>query len=769
MAENLHERISRLENIIKASELGTWEWNIQTNEVIYNEHWAAILGYRLEELMPVVKDRWQKLIYPDDLISSVAALDDHLNGKTSLYQTEVRLRHKSGHWVWVLDKGKIVSRNSEGKPERMMCSHQDISGRKRSELLLAQYKELLQITKQAALIGSWELDLRLMKVSWSVVTGKIHQAPSGYNPGFHDLKKFYSRAGNALQIVTAINKAKKKAKTFDLEFQILTHLGNLKWVRLIGVPFYENNKCIRISGLVQDIDQKNKIIADLALQEEQFRQTFEHAANGMALLSLAGKWLRVNKSLCELLGYSQDELLKLTFQDITYEDDLDEDLGLVKELLDGRIKNYNMEKRYLHKNGSIVWVLLSVSMVRSDRGEPLHFISQINNITERKLLELRLQKTNDRLKAILDASTQVGIIETHLNGTIEIFNVGAENLLGYSENELVGKKTPEIFYSEQQLLERVVSENLNAVPKGFELLVGSVDSSNFDTREWTFIRKDASEFSASVTVTTVRDYLGIPKGYLFVFFDMSQLKEAETNVKSLLDMAQHQNRRLLDFANIVSHNLRSNAGNISMLLELLRNEFPQAADNEYYPMLEKATNNLLSTIGNLKDIVSVNYSSEKNAASLNVLKFVEQCMANLSAFILESGTMVSLEISKDINVTGTASYLESILINLLSNAIKYRAANRPLHIDVLARTTGSFVEICIRDNGRGIDLKKYGDKVFGLYRTFHGNQDAQGIGLFITKSQIEAMGGTINLISEPEVGTTFTITLFNADKVMSSH
>ncbi|TKT89305.1 sensor histidine kinase [Dyadobacter frigoris] len=749
MTNDLQERINRLENIIRASELGTWEWNIQTNEVVYNEHWAAILGYRLEELMPVVKDRWQKLIYPDDLISSATALDDHLNGKTSSYQTEVRLRHKSGHWVWVLDKGKIVSRDDEGKPEWIMGSHQDISGRKTSELLLEQHKELLQITKQAALIGSWELDLRLTKITWSAVTISIHETPAHYDPEFRDLKRFYSSAGNALQIVHAINKAKKDSKSFDMEFQILTQERNLKWVRLIGVPFYENNKCIRISGLIQDIDQKNKMFAELALQEEQFRQTFEHAANGMALLSLSGNWLRVNKSLCELLGYSQQELLQLTFQDITYKDDLEEDLGLVKELLDGRIKNYNMEKRYFDKSGSIVWVLLSVSMVRNDQGEPLYFISQINNITQRKLLELRLQKTNDRLKAILDASTQVGIVETELDGTIKIFNIGAQNLLCYSEAELVGRSTTEIFYPKEQILERAVSINSNVDVKGFELLVSGVDSLNFDTREWTYIRKDKSQFSVSVTVTAVRDYLGRPNGYLFVFFDISRLKEAEMNVKALLEMAQHQNRRLLDFANIVSHNLRSNAGNITMLLE-------------------QSAHNLLSTIGNLKDIVSVNFSTEKNAACLNILKFIEQCLGNLSAFILESNTLVTLDVSRDLQITGTAAYLESILINLLSNAIKYRSAIRPLHIFVSARRAGSFVEICIRDNGRGIDLKTYRDKVFGLYNTFHGNKDAQGIGLFITKSQIESMGGTIDLVSEHDVGTTFTISLLSADQVLNS-
>jgi PAS domain S-box-containing protein len=127
-----------------------------------------------------------------------------------------------------------------------------------------------------------------------------------------------------------------------------------------------------------------------AAGDSLFQNAFEHAAIGMALVAPDGKWLRVNRSVCEITGYSEAELLQRSFQDITHPDDLDLDLANVGKMLAGEIDSYQMEKRYLHKNGAIVWALLSVSLVRDNDGKPRFFISQIQDITSRKESERQL-------------------------------------------------------------------------------------------------------------------------------------------------------------------------------------------------------------------------------------------------------------------------------------------------------------------------------------------------------------------------------------------
>jgi PAS domain S-box-containing protein len=140
--------------------------------------------------------------------------------------------------------------------------------------------------------------------------------------------------------------------------------------------------------------------ADSLDPDSLFQSAFEFAAIGMALVSPEGKWLRVNRSVCEITGYSEAELLERTFQDITHPGDLELDLENVRKMLAGEIETYQMEKRYFHKNGSIVWILLSVSLVRTKSGEPLFFISQIQDITRQKASEEKLAKAAAEIKRL---------------------------------------------------------------------------------------------------------------------------------------------------------------------------------------------------------------------------------------------------------------------------------------------------------------------------------------------------------------------------------
>jgi PAS domain S-box-containing protein len=140
--------------------------------------------------------------------------------------------------------------------------------------------------------------------------------------------------------------------------------------------------------------------ADRLDPDSLFQSAFEFAAIGMALVSPEGKWLQVNRAICEITGYSEAELLERTFQDITHPDDLEADLENVRKMLAGEIKTYQMEKRYLHKNGSVVWILLSVSLVWTKSGEPLFFIGQIQDITRQKASEEKLAKAAGEIKRL---------------------------------------------------------------------------------------------------------------------------------------------------------------------------------------------------------------------------------------------------------------------------------------------------------------------------------------------------------------------------------
>jgi PAS domain S-box-containing protein len=140
----LAEQRRRLADIIEGTRAGTWEWHVQTGEVTFNARWAEIAGYTLEELAPVTIDTWLKLAHPEDLERSAAALEQHFSGACDYYEIEARMRHKDGHWVWVLDRGKVSSRAPDGTPLLMSGTHQDISQRKQAEARVQEAEQLLR-------------------------------------------------------------------------------------------------------------------------------------------------------------------------------------------------------------------------------------------------------------------------------------------------------------------------------------------------------------------------------------------------------------------------------------------------------------------------------------------------------------------------------------------------------------------------------------------------------------------------------------------------
>lgn len=185
------------------------------------------------------------------------------------------------------------------------------------------------------------------------------------------------------------------------EIRFRTKNGDTIWILYNGrvIEWTIEGNPLRMVGSHIDITKQKVIEHNLKISETRFKGAFEFSAIGMALVSTEGKWLKVNKSLSDLLGYTEEQLLKTTFQDITHPDDLDLDLKYLTMVLAGELETYQMEKRYFHRDGQIIWVLLSVSLVKSPDGSPVHFVSQIEDITQRKKAEAEQKALTKKLKS----------------------------------------------------------------------------------------------------------------------------------------------------------------------------------------------------------------------------------------------------------------------------------------------------------------------------------------------------------------------------------
>lgn len=245
------------------------------------------------------------------------------------------------------------------------------------------------------------------------------------------------------------------------------------------------------------------------------------------------------------------------------------------------------------------------------------------------------------------------------------------------------------------------------------------------------------------------------KTHMTIIEDITDKKRAEENLKESFNIVTEQNKRLLNFSYIVSHNLRSHTSNIQTIADFLDQAESKEERDEMIDLLKKVSHSLNETMYNLNEVVNIRTNVNLTIESLNLHTYIEKTINLLSDKVYEKNLKICNTVSKDVMVNYNISYLESILYNFISNAIRYSHTQKKSEINISFDTEKRVLKIA--DNGIGIDLKKNGDKLFGLYKTFNNSPESKGVGLFISKNQIDAMGGTVSVESELNIGTTFSI------------
>jgi PAS domain S-box-containing protein len=311
-----------------------------------------------------------------------------------------------------------------------------------------------------------------------------------------------------IEPILRLNKAAKDIAQGEwdklVEIERTDEMGELaKSFNSMGIQLQQSFTELKL--LNEDLSHKEKILESkiaerteaLRQSEEQFKNAFETAAIGMALISIEGKYLTTNSALCQILGYSESELQALTWQEITYPDDLEVDLNCVRQILSGKIPYYHLEKRYIHKTRQIIWVFLSVSLVRDEQQQPFCFIAQIQDITERKQLELALQASQTKLNDILSSAiASIMSFRVFEDRTLEYdyFSAGCEIVFGYTSQELIADST--LWRS------RVFPEDIeNSLGRSFEVIFAA----GIGNHEYRFYHRDGSLRWISTTYTSRRD------------------------------------------------------------------------------------------------------------------------------------------------------------------------------------------------------------------------------------------------------------------------
>lgn len=245
-----------------------------------------------------------------------------------------------------------------------------------------------------------------------------------------------------------------------------------------------------------------------------------------------------------------------------------------------------------------------------------------------------------------------------------------------------------------------------------------------------------------------------------IFQDIDDSIQKEINLEKASGIVASQNNRLFNFAHIVSHNLRSHSSNLTLIVQLINDLDTVEEKLELLDNITHVSESLNTTIEHLNEVVTIQTNSNKLKEQVNFVNTLEQVTTSINQIIINNNVTINSDFSKAEVINYIPAYLDSVFLNLLTNAIKYKHKDRDPVINIstsLDYTNRDRIVLKISDNGSGIDMEKFGDKVFGMYKTFHYNADARGIGLFITKNQIESLNGEIQVESDLSSGTTFTI------------
>jgi diguanylate cyclase (GGDEF)-like protein/PAS domain S-box-containing protein len=504
---------ARWQRAIEASGLGVWDWNAQTNEVFFSTQWKAMLGYAEDEIGTALEE-WDRRVHPDDKAACYADLQAHFDGRTPTYVNEHRMLCKDDSYKWILDRGQVIERLPDGRPLRVIGTHADITGRKQAEARLAEREARFSAVFNSTVqfIGILDADGRVVEGNDAALQfAGLTNADLVGRPLWE--LRFFSASDQTRALAREAVLRAAAGELVHADLEILGADDRRMTVDFSLKPVFAADGTITmLIAEGRDISERKRDAEILRDNEERLRLTLTASPIGLAIVDLDGSWLSVNDALCEIVGYGSEQLMQMTFQDITHPEDLASDMHLLKRTLAGEISDYRMEKRYLRKDGSIVPVQLDVSLVRGADGKPLHFISHIQDISARRRFEQLLQMGKERFEVALSSITDA-VFMTDNAGLVNFANPIAERLLDRRRNEMLGRRLGEIVE---------LSENGQ---QPLPLLTTLPDQhASFVRGLAQLVRGTLPPLMLEYALAPLKDMQGEPIGFVFMLHDVTQAR-----------------------------------------------------------------------------------------------------------------------------------------------------------------------------------------------------------------------------------------------------
>lgn len=647
----------------------------------------------------------------------------------------------------------------------VICSFNDITAQKKAEDSLKISNERFTYSSKATSDALWDWNIITDEIfvgeSYSILFG--HQFENNIITG-QECENFIHPKDREDYFASAEKALNTDVYRWTEEYRYLKSDGTYAFVKDKAVIIRNNEgKAIRMIGAMQDITKEKKLKDELQQSEEQFKGAFENSAVGMALVNTEGTYIEVNDRLCKMLGYSNQEMKYLKFQEITHYEDLNVDLDFKEKLDTGKISNFSSEKRFIHKNKSIIWAHMSVSAAKNNKNEIKYYIVQVIDITERKKIEEEnkvLTDENNRNKNSqlneaknmyrLLADNTVDLVCLHnLDSSFQYVSPSIQKLLGYTPEELNGKFPQEFVHPEDI---KILKNSIH----------GFITEEEDVAAQIRFKNNEGNYFWFETKAILVKEN-GVPINFQSSTRDITQRKEAEKIVENTLIRERELNELRTNLVATISHEFRTPMTTIRTSAELismyLENQNLQNG-NRLQKRVTIITEEIDRIVELMNDVLTISKEdSGKTNFKPTLFDLKEFCLEIIDSYYLDKINLTKVIThfnGSTFTVNADKKLMEYAIINILNNAFKYSEKFEQVVLNLSSTSDTIILEII--DFGIGIPKEDQ----LKLFNTFFraSNTDGfqgTGLGLYIAKTFTEKNSGTIALESELGKGTKVTL------------
>jgi PAS domain S-box-containing protein len=732
-----------MEEAQRLAHFGGWEVNLLTGAVKWSSEMYQMLGYD-PMLTEATFKNFIKKLHREDALYVKKNLETLLRfHSTGTY--DFRIVNKSDSSIKYLRTGIIVKRDENGLAISMTGFSQDITEQKLAE------KKTENINRE---LNTFFKIIDDVLFSVDIIAFKFihisHGCQKLYGYSQEEMQADYSLWFKIFhpddqEIITRGNKQLAAGETIISQYRIIRTDDVVRWVESKIIPSLDKyGNLIRLDGVTSDITERKNAELEHQLTEKRYRQIVESAQEGIWTIDENNKTNFVNKMMCEILGYTPEEIIG---KELFYFMD-DESRTHAKEFINlwtTDIKK-NLNVLFITKSGKHVWTNINANAIFDENGVYKGALAMVTNVTERLLADESLKKSEANLRTVFE-NADISFVLFSTDLSVVSFNSQANEFYLKHINRKLKSGTKALNYfpkNKKKLFDEIRKKVKNRQIVSYETHYCSKNNEV----DWFYMKWVG-------VLNEQKDFIGI----LLTFKNITEKKVQELEWEKITGDLIQRNNDHEQFNYIVSHNLRAPVANVIGLLELLNDSEINEQDKKYVlDGISLSIKSIDSVIIDMNNVLQVKELISETKEVNNLEQLVNDIKVSISNIIKKEHVIINCHFDVE-NIFSIRSYLYSIFYNLILNSIKYRKCGVSPVIVIESILHENKIQLTFTDNGKGINLENHGEQLFRLYKRFDTTVEGKGLGLFMVKTQVESLGGTITVNSEIEKGTQFTIQL----------